>query len=129
MNEPIINLWIFYFLGVLRNVNGILVVCFVVLLVCGVIGAALFVGSSEWERERYIDDGKNFGRVAVIILALCIFVPSEKTVYQILIARQITPGNVEKAGESAEKIVGKIAEKVIEASEKWEARNGKKESE
>ena len=121
MNEPIINPWIFYSLGVLRNVNIVLLICFILLAVGAAVGAAIFIASSEYEREQYIDKGKSFGRVAAIILALCIFVPSEKTVYQILIARQITPGNIEKAGESAEKIVGKIAEKVIEASEKWEA--------
>ena len=65
MNEPIVNPWIFYFLNVLRNVNTVLLICFILLAACGAVGMAIFIAISEYEREQYIDKGKSFGRAAV----------------------------------------------------------------
>ena len=51
----------------------------------------------------------------ITCILLVVFIPSERTIMRMLIAENLTPARIEKAGELTEKTIDKIIEKIINA--------------
>ena len=111
MNDPIINPWVFYMLGLCDNVS---ITCTVAAVVFVVMAVVLTIGMVIDGIDGVPVD-KSVRKMAVILYAvggvsalLAVFVPSGTTVTAMVAANNITPETVAAAGrtvsESAETI-------------------------
>lgn len=121
MNEPIINPWAFYLIGLCDNVS---VVCTVAAVVFVALAVVLTIGMVIDGIDGEPTD-KGIRKMAVILYAvggmsalLAIFVPSSTTVTAMVAANNITPATVAAAGrtvsESAEAITQVIVQTIKE---------------
>lgn len=121
MNEPIINPWAFYLIGLCDNVS---VVCTVAAVVFVALAVVLTIGMVIDGIDGEPTD-KGIRKMAVILYAvggvsalLAIFVPSSTTVTAMVAANNITPATVAAAGrtvsESAETITRIILQTIKE---------------
>ena len=102
MNEPIINPWIFYIADVCNGLNIILLIAITCIFTIGVI----VVCTEQHDILKPV--------IISLITAslLFILVPSRDTLYKIAIARQLTPANIQKAGDSIDTVIDKTIEKI-----------------
>lgn len=118
MNDPIINPWVFYLIGLCDNVS---ITCSVAAVVFVALAVVLTIGM--------VIDGepvdKSIRKMAVILYAvggvstlLALFVPSSTTVTAMVAASNITPETVAAVGqtvtESAETITQVIVQTIKE---------------
>lgn len=95
MNEPIISPWIIYFAGIVDSVSIFSAILFFVLLIILVI-AVIELVKYDSTTDRVI--------VAIIFLftmffgLIATFLPSENTIYKMIAAKNITPANINIAG-------------------------------
>ena len=102
MNEPIISPWIFYIADVCQGLNIILLIAITCIFATAVIA---FCSDQYDVLKRVI--------VALITVSLIfILVPGRDTLYKIAIARQLTPANIQKAGDSLDTVIDKAIEKI-----------------
>lgn len=126
--KPIISPWLIYFLSVLDGVN---VVC-AGIFILGLIGipAALLV--LYWMNDTtYGKEGeaakKAFSGIKPYFIAYCIFlgvacfIPSKTTVYQMIVAKKLTPDNIsaitQSAGDTAEDVADYVVDIITRVSE------------
>ena len=111
---PIIKPWIFYVISVVSNLND---VCGLVALIVG-IGLLLFGGA--WLVSVVEEDNKrplpNALKKLLIVFAIStggvVVIPSETTMYKMLVAQYVTYENVDKATESIKEGVDYIFKKL-----------------
>ena len=119
MNDPIINPWVFYLIGLCDNVS---VVCTVVAVV--LVELAVFLTIGLVIDGDFVD--KRMSKSVVILYAvggvsalLAVFVPSGTTVTAMVAANNITPETVAAVGrtvtESAETITQVILQTIEDA--------------
>lgn len=145
MQEPIINPWLIYLANVPKTLTFALVVTFfscVVIVVAAVFfrcmakdeattlkdrayryayqGAEKEMIAEAHKREA---DAKKLERiaivasiVAVVSLAICAFMPSKETCYQMIAAHYMTYENVDAVGGQAKEVVDYIFDKVDEVT-------------
>lgn len=113
MYEPIIDPMIFYWIDILEKVREL--PCFI--LIIGMVGGPLIVmisamgDATEEQIKRYLSRWVILTAVLLSISSLgSIFTPSKDTMYKMLVAKQVTPHNLQVTGETVEKIVEKIIE-------------------
>lgn len=106
--EPIINpLWIYLaeLCGNLRLGIGL----------CGVVSVIIVV---IWSCLYYIEEAEHKCPrcfiVLSILMVLCNFLPSQKTVLTMMAVSQITPNNIEIVGDTGKDLVDYVMEKVDE---------------
>jgi hypothetical protein len=121
MNEPIISPWLFYALFVVDNVKCALVVS---MFICVVV---LFLSPMVNDEKDFAKCVKAFCAVFIISGVLMVFTPNSKTITQMIIAKNITISNIEKAGQLTERAVDKIIEKIVKVSEELNKRQGEKQ--
>lgn len=111
---PIINPWVFYFIGVADSIVRVVTVLAVISVVVFAV-AALFslIMLGEYEVD---DDGfkivssitKKAAVLAAIFFTLSAFVPHENTITKMLIARNVTYERVEAAADTVETVYNDI---------------------
>lgn len=109
----IINPWIFYLINLCYNLSWILVV---IMVISGLWLIFSIVAFCVADQEKEKEEVKKHCKVVLIIFAvtafISIFVPSEKTIYSMLIAKVVTVENVTAVYEAilnaAEKIITSI---------------------
>lgn len=109
MNEPIISPIWFYIIDLCDSLVMGLFILAAFLFVC------LMIGIDELERKNFL---KSYLIFFAMVILLIIFIPSGKTVRNMLIASQITPAQVEAVGKLTETSIDKVIDKIIKASEK-----------
>ena len=89
--EPVISPLVFYIINVLNTVLCMSVIA---------LGLSLTYVIAFWSEKKYI----NFKTCIplIISLALVIFIPSQSTMYKMLVASQITPNNVKIVQEATD---------------------------
>ena len=116
---PIINPWIFYFIDVLNNLGGLLFV----IIMSAIISFIYVMISQENEKEANKWAKRNFKKI-MIILSVCTslycVVPSEETMYKMLVAQNVTYENVDKAQEEIKETVDYIFKKLGKEDKKDE---------
>lgn len=96
--EPIISPWLVYLAGTVEAIKALFAVASVFLFATIVaVGISLNEGS--------IDDGdihrlKQIGIACIICISIAILIPTEKTVWMMVGASQITPDNITAAQEN-----------------------------
>ena len=116
----IINPWVFYLLGLVDSIG---VVCVVFLFLFGIIFGVYAI---IWLVEFYGDDEyltpmwilKKWKVPLILTIALLVFMPSEDTIYKMMIASQVTTENVNTAKETIQDVADYIVDAVKEIKDK-----------
>lgn len=114
----VINPWLFYVIELLGNLNFVTgVACFIsgILLV-----VALFVYAMEsdscYPSESLLKGCKKISKISIISLiissVMCIAIPSEDTMYKMLVAKYVTYENIDKATDTIKDGVDYIFDKL-----------------
>lgn len=102
MNEPIINPWIFYIADVCQGLNIILFIAIPCIIATAVVA---FCSDEYGVLKRVI--------VALIAVSLIfILVPGRDTIYKMAIVQQLTPSNIQKAGDSIDAVIDRTIDKI-----------------
>lgn len=116
MYEPIIDPMIFYWMDVLSNIKSLPYFLFILLVIFS--GGACVTYTDYCKEQSPVH--RVAKRIAICLLILCpisaslsFFIPSKDTMYKMLIAKQVTPHTLQVTGETAEVIVDKISDKLI----------------
>lgn len=116
MYEPIIDPMVFYWMDVLSKVQYIPLLLFWPVLISV---SLTFVTYSKYNEEQSLPHkwSKRISLPLLIIffisIPVALFIPSTETMYKMLIAKQVTPHTLQVTGETAEVIVDKISDKLI----------------
>ena len=116
----IINPWVFYLLGLVDSIG---VVCVVFLFLFGIIFGVYAI---IWLVEFYGDDEyltpmwilKKWKVPLILTIALLVFMPSEDTIYKMMLASQVTTENVNTAKETIQDVADYIVDAVKEIKDK-----------
>lgn len=114
MNDPIINPWVFYLIGLCDNVS---VVCTITTLVFVAMAVVMTLGMAV--------DGdpvdKSLRKIVVILYAvggvsalLAVFVPSSTTVTAMVAANNITPETVAAVGKTVTEAAEAITQVIVQ---------------
>lgn len=117
MNDPIISPYVFYLIDVLNSINKILTAAIIVGL--GV-EFGVFVnwlcGNIEYKKMFSLTKKWIVGMAVILLLAVVI--PSKETCYQMIVASQVTPANIQKAGDTIDKSLDKISDFIVNTADK-----------
>ena len=98
----IINPWIFYLINILENIMVTGIVLFVISVVTAIVmGVMVFDPAESVSDEKKKLFKKMLKRVVIPIVVVCTllitFIPSEKTMYTMLVSSYVTTDNLETA--------------------------------
>lgn len=60
---------------------------------------------------------RRWGTLAVAMVCLWVAIPSETTIYRMVVAQHVTPHNLQITGETIETVIDKAVDKIIKAKE------------
>lgn len=116
MYEPIIDLMIFYWIDILEKAGRLPPLT----LLGGFLGGVFILivctlrDCTDKQLGKYLGTWGAFVIVSFLILCLVnVFIPSKDTMYKMMIAKQVTPHNLQVTGET----VDKLAEKIINVTQ------------
>lgn len=120
MYEPIIDPMIFYWMDILNNIKSLPFSLFILLIIFSGGACVTYTDYSKEQAPVHRVVHRVAKRIAICLLILCpisaslsFFIPSKDTMYKMLIAKQVTPHTLQVTGETAEVIVDKISDKLI----------------
>lgn len=93
--QPIINPFIFYLISVFGNLKIVSIIMIAITTVALFITLILWVFFEGYFSDNFIKAIKITFIIMVIFLLLSIFIPSQETCYQMLVASAVTPDNLE----------------------------------
>lgn len=111
MMKPIINPWLFYLTDVLSGIKWLLIVFFALALFLYLLAFCFyFLDMSE------LPDWFKLKNIVFLVIPIIIglLIPTENTVYKMLIASYTTPNNIEYVKETGKDLVDYIIEKANE---------------
>lgn len=113
----IINPWIFYLISILENIMVTGIVLFVISVVTAIVmGVMVFDPAESVSDEKKKLFKKMLKRVVIPIVVVCTllitFIPSEKTMYTMLVSSYVTTDNLETATEVIQDGVDYIFDKL-----------------
>lgn len=128
--KPIINPWIMYVIGLVNNINYIFTAGIVFLFIAIIIDATfgfirLVVDYDNFDEflEDYHTAVKWFkkGCISLIIAGIVmIFIPSEKTLYSMVVLENVTPNNIEIAGNTGKDVIDYLFDKIDQMNDEKE---------
>ena len=128
--KPIINPWIMYVIGLVNNINYIFTAGIVFLFIAIIIAATfgfirLVVDYDNFDEflEDYHTAVKWFkkGCISLIIAGIVmIFIPSEKTLYSMVVLENVTPNNIEIAGNTGKDVIDYLFDKIDQMNDEEE---------
>jgi hypothetical protein len=128
--KPIINPWIMYVIGLANNINYIFTAGIVFLFIAIIIAATfgfirLVVDYDNFDEflEDYHTAVKWFkkGCISLIIAGIVmIFIPSEKTLYSMVVLENVTPNNIEIAGNTGKDVIDYLFDKIDQMNDEKE---------
>ena len=113
----IINPWIFYLINILENIMVTGIVLFFISVVTAIVmGVMVFDPAESVSDEKKKLFKKMLKRVVIPIVVVCplaiTFIPSEKTMYTMLVSSYVTTDNLETATEVIQDGVDYIFDKL-----------------
>lgn len=116
--KPIINPWFFYWIS---TTDSIKFLAGLSALFLGVVGVLLFIFFIEIESEEdyvFSKKIKKVLKISIVLFSIClflnIFLPSEDTLYKMMVSSCITEENIEKVGGSIEKVIDYTVDSIAE---------------
>ena len=119
--KPIISPWSIYFADVLPSLGHIsLTIAIIASVSFGLV--ALFWGIVSFDCPLDKEETEGFRKIMfkiclpIMLVGYLIFVltPSKKTIYTMMVVKQITPHNIEILGDSAKDVVDYITDEIKE---------------
>lgn len=116
MYEPIIDPMIFYWMDILSNIQRLPILLPLPMVLC--LGITALSHNEYKEDQNFVHKWGKIVSTSMIVLWLIsipvsFFIPTTDTMYKMLIAKQVTPHTLQVTGETAEVIVDKISDKLI----------------
>lgn len=116
---PIINPWIFYLIDIGGNLGklcGLMIITGAVLffILLAILGVSYDDGLDEDEEKIFLKWFKRLLTIITIGIVGVVFIPSNKTMYTMLVAQTVTYENVESVGETIKDSVDYIIDKINE---------------
>lgn len=95
--QPIIPMWLIYLSGIADNLkNTVASIGILTIVVSGACWLGILMYEEEWTKlcTRCV----HYAIIGGVIFFLNTFIPSQKTIYTMMIGSQITPNNIELVG-------------------------------
>lgn len=108
--EPIINPWFFYFVDKADAIIMLFSIVSFIFIMCSLF---MLIDEDKKTKSWMFIYGLIFALIAVLI-------PSSSTIYKMEIAKQITPDNIKVIGNTTDKTIDSIINKIIEAEKRME---------
>ncbi len=117
--EPIINPWVFYLMDIVDSWE-------LIFEFMGVLGCLLFVGFfiaekvkeyceyAQSEIEMLKSIRKFLMKLSIPLLILGILLPTSSTIYKMIVAKNVTPNNIQIVGDTVEDGIDYIFDKINE---------------
>ena len=128
--KPIINPWIMYVIGLANNVNYVLITIIIILFTATIVVTALGIvqfvenyDNFDEFLEEYHTAVKWFKRGFITLIVagvVMIFMPSEKTLYSMVVLDNVTPDNIEAVGNTGKDVIDYIFDKIDQIKEEEE---------
>lgn len=128
--KPIINPWIMYVIGLVNNISiiftAVIVFLFIAIIIAAALGYVQFIANYDnFDEflEEYHTAVKWFkkGCVSLIIAGIVmIFIPSEKTLYSMVVLENVTPNNIEIAGNTGKDVIDYLFDKIDQMNDEEE---------
>lgn len=117
MNEPIISPYVFYLIDILNSISAF---CNVIIIICLCCGLALLVVLliDGFENTKAFSLLKKILIIFGVLSTLAIVIPSKETCYQMLVASQVTPVNIQRAEDTIDKSLDKISDFIVNTANK-----------
>lgn len=125
--KPIINPWIMYVIGLVNNISyiftAVIIFLFFAIIIVVILGLVQFVENYD-NFDEFLEDCHTAvkwfkrGCISLIIAGIVmIFMPSEKTLYSMIILENVTPNNIEAVGNTGKDVVDYIFDKINHMNE------------
>lgn len=120
----VVNPWFFYLISIVDGLKNLFTVIAIIfgffIVICIFIGAFGYDTHcfSEDEWKKFVKFIKIIAVSCVLCISLSILTPSKTTLYQMMIAKNITYENIEKTKKEGIKLVDYIIEKTEEYNKK-----------
>lgn len=117
MNEPIISPYVFYLIDILNSISKILTVAIIAGVSIGLVAVVNWI-VGDFENKKLFSLTKKWMVGMAVILLLAVVIPSKETCYQMLVASQVTPTNIQKVGDTIDKSLDKIFDFIVNTANK-----------
>ena len=119
--KPIINPWFFYWISTIDSVKFLTGLFALFLGVVIVLTSVFFIETESEEDYDFSKLIKKILKVSIALFSTClflsIFLPSEDTLYKMMISSYVTEENIEKVGGSIEKVIDYTVDSIAETKE------------
>lgn len=120
--KPIISPWLIYFLSVLDAINTIGAIIFWLGLLGIPLTFVLGAAADCWKSaEHALKALKPYAIAYAIFVAVSLFIPSKTTVYQMIVAKELTPNNIstvtQATGDTAKDVADYVVDIITRVSE------------
>lgn len=119
--KPIINPWFFYWISTIGSVKFLTGFFALFSGVVTLIIPVLFIETGYEDYDDFSKLIKKIFKVSMALFSTClflnIFLPSEDTLYKMMISSYTTEENIEKVGGSIEKVIDYTADSIAEIKE------------
>lgn len=128
--KPIINPWIMYVIGLVNNINYIftagIVFLFIAIIIAATFGFIRLVVDYD-NFDEFLEDNHTAvkwfkkGCISLIIAGIVIIlIPSEKTLYSMVVLENVTPNNIEIAGNTGKDVIDYLFDKIDQMNDEKE---------
>ena len=118
----VINPWYFYWIEVVHELDGFFGVLAFITGTSILLGGVLSISCIERDLEEYCKKIIKFIKITFCIfifsITAMVFIPSKTTLYQMIVAKNVTYENIEKTKQEGMKLVDYIIEKTEEYNKK-----------
>ena len=121
--NPIISPWLIYFINILGDLQSLAILLAGVFLIALMIIFLLWTYYGDIGVEfEYVKKGKHKIIIFFEVISILgiIFIPSKETIYAMVVAKYVTPNNIEMVGGSVKNSIDYIFEKIDTLTEEEE---------
>lgn len=122
--EPIIDPKLFYWADICESLNAVFIVLLIISIISLIALAAFFAEDYDCFDEEGIKFFKRFLTITVIALSISllgvIFVPSRKTIYQMIVFDNITENNIQAGKDDIKELIDYTVDKIEEVNKEDE---------
>lgn len=117
--KPIINPWLIYLAGICDPIKiligffGFMLTIICIVLLCFILSKSLI----EDEECKYLKYTKKTIIACISCIVLAVAIPSQQTVYTIVISNQITTDNIKLLGGTAKDVIEYLTDQIVKITD------------